>query len=100
MSMVPKSCKLYCLPENVRELPSLSRRGGGMALNLATCWRIWEGFSWSLHWLIPELEQNSFFNDSATGVLVLVYVPKTADLRAVGLWQATARPVARQESVL
>lgn len=58
---VPKSWRLYCLPEKVSELPSPSMRGGGIPRTLATRWRIWVGFSWSLHWLIPELQDNSGF---------------------------------------
>lgn len=58
MRPLPKSSRLYFFPKKNSELPFPSMRGGGMPLNLATCWRTWEGFSWSLHWLIPDLQEN------------------------------------------
>lgn len=48
----------------------------------------------------PRAEGKLPFYDFTVGVLFMVYMPMTADLRAVGLRQATAGPVARQESVL
>lgn len=40
------------------------------------------------------------FYDFTVGALFMAYTPKAAVLRAVGLRQATAGPVARQKSVL
>lgn len=57
MVTLPKLCKLYCFPEKDKELPSPSSSGGGTPLSLAKFWRIWEGFSWSLHRLIPDLQK-------------------------------------------
>ena len=51
----PKSSRLYCFPSKDRELPSICNPGGGIPLSLARFCRIWEGFSWSRHWLVPEL---------------------------------------------
>lgn len=49
----------------------------------------------------PRAEGKIPFYDFTVGVLFTVYIkPKAADVHAVGLWQAAAGPVARQESVL
>lgn len=53
---IPNSCRWYSLPAKDNELPSPSMRGLGTPRTLARFWSIWEGFSWSLHWLIPDLQ--------------------------------------------
>lgn len=48
----------------------------------------------------PRSEGKLPCNDFTVGMFFMVYMPKAADLHAVGLRQAAAGPVARQESVL